>query len=79
MHFVQGERLINVHWVSKRLGLATRTIRKLARNGRLQAVRLGAKLWMFRPSDVENFKQSSADLIRPRRRRCSGGTNDRSV
>jgi excisionase family DNA binding protein len=68
MRFVHGERLINAHWASKRLGLAARTIRKLAGTGCLPAVRVGPKIWMFRPSDVETFKRGNAALIRPRRR-----------
>ena len=73
MPAVQSERLINVHWASKRLGLAPRTIRKIAGIGLLPAVRVGAKLWMFRPSDVEEFRQFHAQSIKPRRRLCSGG------
>jgi hypothetical protein len=79
MRSVHGERLINVHWASKRLGLAARTIRKLAGTGCLPAVRIGAKIWMFRPSDVENFKRGNAALIRPRRRLSVGELGQRKV
>ena len=73
MYSVHDERLINVYWASKRLGLAPRTIRQLARRGRLPAVRVGSKLWMFRSLDVDLFKEGPGSLIKPRRRLCTGG------
>jgi len=44
--------LVDVKWVSRRLGLAEGTVRELARRGELKAIRVG-KSWRFDPGDLE--------------------------
>jgi excisionase family DNA binding protein len=72
--FISKEHLICAHWTAKKLGVAERTVRHWANTGVLPAIRLGEKLWMFRPSDIDEFKTTKADRIRPRHRaRKHGG------
>ena len=45
-----------VNNVAKRLNLSRRTVRHLAKTGKLPARRIRVKIWQFRAADVEEFK-----------------------
>jgi excisionase family DNA binding protein len=51
-------RLLPPNVVAQRLGKSQRTIRWYAKTGRLEATRVGRKLWKYRDADVEAFKRS---------------------
>src|SRR6266545_183132 len=48
-------RLLRVHHVCRLTGRPERTIRHLARTGRLKGFKTGPKLWAFFASDVRDF------------------------
>jgi excisionase family DNA binding protein len=48
-------RRLLVHHVAKRMGYSRRTVRHLAQTGRLRASKVGKKIWVFDPADVERF------------------------
>jgi excisionase family DNA binding protein len=52
-------RPLSVHRVSEILNVSERTVRYWASTGRLQATRIGKKLWKFQRSDVIAFKRRS--------------------
>ena len=49
----QFKRLLRVNNVARRTGLPERTIRHWAAIGRIPARRLGQKLWVFEPNDLD--------------------------
>jgi excisionase family DNA binding protein len=59
-------RLLLVHHVARRLGVPRRTVRCWAATGRLPAIKIGPKIWKFRPEDVEAF---ALTIVIVRRRR----------
>jgi excisionase family DNA binding protein len=54
--FHYDDRLLYVQSVAKRLSIAPRTVRYLARSGRLPAFKIGKKIWRFQASAVEQYK-----------------------
>lgn len=52
--------LLDVHGVAERLAVSHFTVRRLVRQSRLRAVRLGHSLLRFRECDVEQFIERSA-------------------
>ena len=49
----RSDRVLLVHHVAKRLGVARRTVRWWAETGHIRAHRAGVKLWTFREADVD--------------------------
>lgn len=48
-----NERYLYVNNVARRLNVSERTVRYWAANGRIPAIRIGVKIWRFRPIDIE--------------------------
>jgi excisionase family DNA binding protein len=57
-------RVLRVHTVAKRLGVAPRTVRYWAKTGLLPASKSGVKLWAFNASDVAKFAARRPDASR---------------
>jgi predicted site-specific integrase-resolvase len=57
----KGKRFLRVNNVVRRIGAAERTVRYWAATGRLRAVRLGKKIWVFDPDVVEAFARERRD------------------
>jgi excisionase family DNA binding protein len=68
-----GERILSVHSAAIRLGVADRTVRLWARQGRLPAFKDGPKIWRFRETDVEAVRVRLAS--ERREARSAGGDN----
>jgi excisionase family DNA binding protein len=51
-----ADRPLLVNNVASRLGLSCRTVRHLARKGKLRAYKSGQKIWKFLAKDVEEFQ-----------------------
>jgi excisionase family DNA binding protein len=49
-------RPLLVHHVARRLGISCRTVRHLAKTGKLPGFRAGKKIWLFLPADVETLR-----------------------
>lgn len=58
----QGARLLLVHHVAKKLGVARRTVRHLAATGRLAATKQGPKIWIFSRPDIEAYMSKNGGL-----------------
>lgn len=57
-----GSTLIPVRAVAERLGCSPKTVRALARSGRLPAVRFGERGWFrFDPSEVEQLARPETE------------------
>jgi len=53
------DELWDVKTVAPRLGLSTRTVYQLARDGRIPGIRVGGR-WRFRPSDLDRWLEANA-------------------
>jgi excisionase family DNA binding protein len=51
------ERLLRVNNVVRRTGVPERTIRHWAATGRLPAIRLGKKIWAFKPAVIQTLEE----------------------
>jgi DNA-binding transcriptional MerR regulator len=51
------KRLLRVNNVVRRTGVPERTIRHWAATGRLQAIKLGKKIWAFEPAVIEVLQE----------------------
>ena len=51
------KRLLRVNNVVRRTGVPERTIRHWAATGRLQAIKLGDKIWAFEPTVIEALQE----------------------
>jgi predicted site-specific integrase-resolvase len=57
----RGKRFLRVNNVVRRIGVPERTIRHWAVTGRLNARRIGKKIWVFDPDEVEAFARQRRD------------------
>jgi excisionase family DNA binding protein len=79
MHWftADGERILSVHSAAIRLGVADRTVRLWARQGRLPGFKDGPKIWRFRETDVEAVRVRLASERREARS-AAGDSHDDS-
>jgi excisionase family DNA binding protein len=54
---VEGDKLIHVHHVAKRLNIPERTVRYMAARGLLPGFKVGPKLWRFRADHIAAIQQ----------------------
>ena len=52
---LKTDRLLQVHHVAARLGVAPRTIRYWAEIGELPGFKVGLRQWRFRESEIEEY------------------------
>jgi excisionase family DNA binding protein len=64
------ERLLTAQEAADLLGIHHQTIRRLARQGRVPAIRLG-KYWMFRASELDAWVKSHVHSIQANSRRVN--------